>query len=235
MKNYRRLISLVLVLLIVTACVSAISAVDPISGIWGMKPPEDGTYYLTGTAFGSEGSKDDRGPEKAFDNITQTHFESLSEDPGEWCAIEFASPYIVTEIRFFPRLGNPGKLVGGRFEVSADSKNWISVYEINETPGIDFTSVQILHPYPVSYVRYINDSLRANISEIEIYGCTEKEAESSDAIRAIRDAMRPNIHTLSAFESSSTPVLILILAVIVTAGILYIKKATKTGNGERQV
>jgi Diacylglycerol kinase len=236
MKNNRKLLSLAAAILFVAAvCASAVSAVDPISGIWGMKPPENGTYYLTGTAYGSEGSKDDRGPEKAFDNVTQTHFESRNEDPGEWCALEFASPYVVTEIRFFPRLGNPGKLVGGRFEVSKDGKDWTIVHEITETPGIDFTAVQILHPYPVSHVRYINDSIRANISEIEIYGCTEAEAKNSDAITAIVDAMRPNIHTLSALDSAATPVMVLILAAIVAGGTVFILKKTKPGNGERQI
>ena len=237
MKVIKKTVSLcaVLLCLCLTALTAAVSAVEPISGIWGMTQPEDGTYYLSGTPIGSEGSKDDRGPEKAFDCVTQTHFEALLDEPGQWCGLQFDTPYVITEIRFFPRLGNPGKLVGGRFEVSADGEEWITVYEILTKPEVDFSSAQILYPYPVSYVRYINDSIRANISEIEIYGCTEEEAKTNEAVAAIKEAMRPNIHTMSAFDTIDTIVLLLVIIAISAAGAVFIKKNTATPPGHRQL
>lgn len=234
-KLKKALLPFFMCILMASIAVSAISAAEPISGIWGMKQPDDGTYYLTGTPIGCEGSKDDRGAEKAFDNITQTYFESLLDEAGQWCGLKFDTPYVITEIRFFPRLGNPGKLVGGSFEVSTDGENWISVYDIYEAPGIDFSKVQVMYPNPVSYVRYINNSIRANISEIEIYGCTPEEAKTNETVLAIKEAIRPNIHTLSAMESIDIFVVIAVLAVICGGGMFVVKKFTDTPTGGRQI
>lgn len=236
-KIQKTVIPIFLCILFAILSISSLYAVEPISSIWNMKQPEDGTYYLNlkGTAIGSDGSKDDRGAEKAFDNVTQTYFESLLDEPGQWCGLKFDTPYIITEIRFFPRLGNPGKLVGGSFEVSTDGENWISVFDITEAPGIDFSKIQVLYPHPVSYVRYINNSIRGNIAEIEIYGCTSEEGRTNETVLSIIEATRPNIHTLSALDTIDILVVVLVLAAICGAGLVFIKKLTTTSPGERQI
>lgn len=235
MKNFKKYLhALPILFLIIVLSLNSVSAVDPSSRIWGVSPPTDGTYYLSGTAIGSEATKDDRTSEKAFDNITQTYFEALADEGGQWCGLQFDTPYVITEIRLFPRLGNPEKLFGGSFEVSTDGKNWISIYEIPQTIKSDFSSFEVLYPYPVSYVRYINYSVRAIISEIEIYGVTPEEAKTNETVLNIIEKLRPNIHTLSSFGTIDTAVFIFVLAAICTGGIVFIKKITKTQEGERQ-
>jgi hypothetical protein len=139
-------------------------------------PPGQGSKD-TGTIIGTVGSYNGDGNtiNNAFDNNTGTFFDGPTAN-GDWAGLDLgAGDYaIVTQVRFYPRYGYPGRMVGGIFQGS-NSSNFasgsVNLATISSTPLIGWNTIAVSNPQAFRYLRYLApNSSYGDASELEFYG-----------------------------------------------------------------
>jgi len=81
------------------------------------------------------------------------------------------------QVRFFPRAGCAARMLGGRFQGSADGTAYTDLYTITATPadGRWTTAALTADPKPYRFLRYLSpDGGWGNVSEVEFYSGTAK-------------------------------------------------------------
>jgi hypothetical protein len=138
-------------------------------------PTQGNSVKLTGTLFGTSpswapGSEYD----KAFDGDINTWFDNGNADGG-YTGIDLGAGNAkqITEIRFYPRTGNTGRMEGGRFQGSNTSSDsgYTDLYVVPGGISEQWYEVTITDPNSYRYLRYIGpDGSYGNVAEIEFYG-----------------------------------------------------------------
>ena len=134
---------------------------------------------LSGTVIGTDGSWSNEGDvrDKAFDGNTSTFFDAPMED-GAWVGLDLGSPKTVLNIRYYPRVGFPARMTGGKFQGSttADfSSGVVDLYAIATQPdNLAWTCLSLSNTSSYRYIRYLSpDGGSANVAEVEFYEQTK--------------------------------------------------------------
>ena len=138
---------------------------------------------LSGSIIGTSGSYNNLGDTiaKVFDGNVNTFFDAPSGN-GTWAGLNFGSgtTNVVTQIKFCPRSGFAGRMVGGVFQGAnhADFSDAVTLYTVGSNPAEStLTTVTLSESSGFKYVRYLapNDGW-GNVAEVEFYGYAYSEA-----------------------------------------------------------
>lgn len=127
----------------------------------------------------------------AFDGDTSTYFDGSQ---GSYCQVDLEADYELSAIRFYPRNGRSTdkpseyakRMNNGVFSASLDGINWDVIYTVPDdfcTTSWDSNAVQwyeITASGTYRYVKYSNDTIEANIAEIEVYGTWVSDSDTDD-------------------------------------------------------
>jgi hypothetical protein len=140
--------------------------VDPCVGVSG------GGNGLRGTAFGlnppwAAGSEYC----KATDGDINTFYDNSQADGG-YTGLDLGSSKVIRKIRYYPRAGWAGRMVGGKFQGSNTSggSGFVDLYTITSTPVMQWNDVTISNSTGYRWVRYLSPTGGyGNIAEMEFY------------------------------------------------------------------
>jgi beta-galactosidase len=130
---------------------------------------------LTGTIIGTSGSWNNGGntKEKAMDGSLTTFFDAASGN-GNWVGLDLGVAKVITNLRFFPRIGYAYRMNGGIFQGAniadfSDSTNFLTL--TNTPPDSTFTAQVITNTTPFRYVRYLSPTNSyGNVAEVQFFG-----------------------------------------------------------------
>lgn len=129
---------------------------------------------IAGSSIGSEGAYGGGTAtrEKAFDGSILNYYDGASD--LVWTGLGLATDTRITGIRFFPRRGFTGRMIGGTFQGSntADfSAGVADLATITAEPDYDWNCIPVSDTTYFRYIRYISAAGGwGNVSEIEFYG-----------------------------------------------------------------
>ena len=104
------------------------------------------------------------GGSNAFDGDITTYVDD-KEPTGGYTQLDFGGPKNVTTIKYYPRVDNANKMIGGTFLGSNDGTNFTTIYTINASPAYDWNSVTANVNY--RYIRYLGPTNGyCNVAEI---------------------------------------------------------------------
>jgi len=146
---------------------------------------------ITGTIIGTNGSWSNdptRTKEAAMDGDISTFYDATT-GTGHWVGLDFGNgvAYVITEIRYVPRTGYSGRMVGAKIQGS-NTANFSSgvtdLFTISARPAEGVYTVQaISDPTAYRYVRYLSaPNGYCNVAEIEFY----REGLSTDIVPPVR-------------------------------------------------
>lgn len=132
---------------------------------------------LTGTPIGTSGSWNNQGNvlTKALDGNINSFFDSNVRD---YATVGYdlgaGNARVISAIRYAPRSGQAGRMVGGKFQGSNDGVNWSTLYTITSQPAEgQYTTSLVGGSTAFRYVRYQAPAASAgNIAELEFYSTT---------------------------------------------------------------
>ncbi len=105
---------------------------------------------------------------KAFDGDINTFFDGVENG---WIQIDLGERVLIGQIAFAPRSGYEGRLNGGLFYGSVDGIKWSPIYGITNSPQsmtkVTYDKFKTVAAF--RYIKYMNNTECANISEIELY------------------------------------------------------------------
>ncbi|UJF31470.1 cohesin domain-containing protein [Paenibacillus hexagrammi] len=129
---------------------------------------------ITGDPYGqspswSAGSEFD----KAFDGDTNTYYDYANANGG-YTGIDLGdgNAGAVKQIRFYPRSGYTGRMVGGQFQGSNTSPTdgFVTFYTVTEEPALQWNAVPVTDPTAYRYLRYLSpNGSYGSVAEIEFY------------------------------------------------------------------
>jgi hypothetical protein len=131
---------------------------------------------LTGKIIGTAGSYHSQGNTIAnvFDSNLSTFFDA--PDPsGDWVGLDLGSDAIVTQVKYAPRPGWQGRMVGGKIQASNTanfSSGVVTLLTITSKPAVGvFTTQSLSNTTAYRYYRYIGPANSyCNIAELEFDG-----------------------------------------------------------------
>lgn len=137
---------------------------------------------LTGIVIGSTGSYGGGSStrDKAFDNDPSTYFDAPTSD-GQWVGLDLGNTYNITCIAYGARDGYASRMIGGQFQVSADSafSNPITLYTLTSGQASSnqyyfiSNATNTTSPTQARYVRYLSpNGSNGNVAEIIVYGAS---------------------------------------------------------------
>jgi hypothetical protein len=152
---------------------------------------------FAGTVIGSPGSWSNLGNTitNVFDGNTNTFYDAVN-GTGDWAGLDLGSgaAAIVMKIKYCPRAGFAGRMVGGQFQGAnaADfSSGVVTLFTISSTPPDGVMTVQaVTNAASFRYLRYIGPANGwCNVAEVEFWGInavtpsapTSLSATASDA------------------------------------------------------
>jgi hypothetical protein len=139
-------------------------------------PPVSSPVQLTGSVIGTSGSWNNLGNTvgKAFDGNLSTYFDA-AQSFGAWAGLDLGSADVITQIKYAPRPGYAGRMIGGVFQGSNTpdfSLGVVTLYTITTMPvtGV-FNTVNISNSSGFRYVRYLGPNYcHCNVAEIQFWG-----------------------------------------------------------------
>ena len=141
--------------------------------VFNIDPPGGSPVRLSGTIIGTLGTYSNGNTrEKAFDGNTSSFFDA-ADGNGNWAGLDLGTAQVITQVRYFPRSDQAGRMNGGLFQGSntADfSSGVVTLHTISGTPPVAFATVTISNGTSFRYVRYLapNNSY-GNVAELEFY------------------------------------------------------------------
>jgi outer membrane murein-binding lipoprotein Lpp len=149
----------------------------------GLAAPENGKL-LIGDLIGAEGGWEgnpDTGNAAAFDGDTGTFFDpAAASNVNEYCGLKTDVPYILTEIRIYPREAFPDRFKGAAiwgsneetFATSTATKIWVSGAEAEEIEFQVITADQFIEGTNTGFTHFIyfNQATHGDVAEVELYG-----------------------------------------------------------------
>ncbi len=132
-----------------------------------------GTPYGTSPAWGNLPNTFD----KAFDGDLATFFD-FAEPSGGYTGIDLGAGHsaAVVAIRFVPRLGQIGRVVGGRFEgcATGPTSGCTTLATVQSTPALGWNELAVSDSGRYRWLRYVGpDNSFDDIAEIEFIGATD--------------------------------------------------------------
>jgi hypothetical protein len=128
----------------------------------------------TGTAIGTTGSWNNNGNDrtKAFDGSLGTFFDAPVGD-RVWVGLDLGAAVALTQIKYAPRAGYEGRMVGGKVQGSSTadfSAGVVDLHTITSQPAAgQLTAVTVGGSF--RYVRYLSPTDGwGNIAELEVWG-----------------------------------------------------------------
>ncbi len=132
--------------------------------------PMTGTVIGTTGAFGNSANTRD----KVFDGNTGTYFDAPTSD-GAWAGIDLGSgnERMITAVRFYPRSGWSGRMLGGLFQGSnsADFSNAVTLAAVVNTPVEGVFTTFAISAGSFRYLRYFSpNGAYCNVAEVQFFG-----------------------------------------------------------------
>lgn len=129
---------------------------------------------LSGNLIGTDGTwGGDATKDKAMDGNINTFFDANLKD-GAWVGFAFSEGKKVQGIRFYPRKGQRGRMIGGKFQGTNSpgfTSNVTTFYEVNSKPPLEWNCINISIDQTFKYIRYVSPvDGYGNVSEVEFYG-----------------------------------------------------------------
>jgi hypothetical protein len=126
---------------------------------------------VTGNVIGTPGSWDGRASDNlyaAVDGSTSTFFDAPTAQA--WVGYDLGSARLISGVRYFPRSGQAGRMIGGTIQGSNDSSNWSTIGTINSASEGQWGTLNFSNPTGYRYVRYLSpNGGYGNVAEIEFY------------------------------------------------------------------
>ncbi|WP_329259197.1 family 20 glycosylhydrolase [Actinoallomurus sp. NBC_01490] len=139
----------------------------------GVAYPPTGTVKLTGASYGAGPAYggSDNTYDKVFDGDPNTAYDYEKADGG-YAGIDLGAGHTarVAKIRFVPRAGQAGRMVGGRFQGCTDGpdKGCVDLATVPWTPMADWTQLTVEDNGRYRWLRYVSPPGGfANIAEAE--------------------------------------------------------------------
>jgi hypothetical protein len=129
---------------------------------------------VTGTPFGKNPPWAPGGEyDKAFDGNVNTFYD-FSQANGGFTGIDFGvnTQEVINEIRYYPRSGYTGRMVGGKIQGSNTSptEGFVDIYTITSTPELGWNVAEIDNEPAYRYIRYLSpEGGYGNVAELEFY------------------------------------------------------------------
>lgn len=129
---------------------------------------------VTGTPFGKNPPWAPGGEyDKAFDGNINTFYD-YSQANGGYTGLDFgdSNQAVVKEVRYYPRAGYTGRMVGGKIQGSNTSptEGFVDLYTVTSTPELGWNVAEINNETAYRYIRYVSpNGGYGNIAEIEFY------------------------------------------------------------------
>ncbi|HEX9046463.1 MAG TPA: fibronectin type III domain-containing protein [Verrucomicrobiae bacterium] len=131
---------------------------------------------LAGTIIGSSGSWSNLGNTitNVFDGNTNTYYDAVN-GTGDWAGMDLGSNAVVLQIKYCPRAGFAGRMIGGQFQ-GANTSNFSSgvttIFTVTTTPPDGAMTVQaVTNATSFRYLRYIGPAGGyCNVAEVEFWG-----------------------------------------------------------------
>ena len=130
-----------------------------------------GSTKLSGTIIGTAGSFAGSGNtrDKALDGNTSTYFDASIAD-GVWVGLDLGTAKPIGKVRFYPRSGQTGRMVGGKFQGSNDLNSWTDLATISSLPSLSWSELSVSNTTAYRYVRYLSPAGGwGNVAEVEFY------------------------------------------------------------------
>ena len=138
---------------------------------------DSSTGKITGTPFGTPGSYNNSGNTylKALDGNTGTYFDAPAPGNGDFVGIDRAYA-VASQARFVPRAGFAYRMVGGKFQGSADGVTYVDLAAITQAPAAgQYTTLGFAQPAPYRFLRYLSpNGSYGDIAELEFDGSAGK-------------------------------------------------------------
>ncbi|MFB7140629.1 CBM35 domain-containing protein [Gottfriedia sp. NPDC056225] len=129
---------------------------------------------VTGVPFGKNPPWAPGGEfDKAFDGNINTFYD-FSQANGGYTGIDLGSgnQSVVKEIRYYPRAGYTGRMVGGKIQGSniSQTEGFVDLYTISSTPELGWNVAELSGETAYRYIRYVSpDGGYGNVAELEFY------------------------------------------------------------------
>ncbi len=131
---------------------------------------------LSGTTFGTAGSYANSGNTvaKATDGNLATYFDAAQAD-GAFVGLDLGTAEVVSQVKFAPRAGFAGRMVGGVVQASNDpnfAAGVVTAYTVKTAPSTGvLTTVTPATTTAYRYWRYVSpDNGYGNIAEFQLFG-----------------------------------------------------------------
>jgi fibronectin type 3 domain-containing protein len=130
---------------------------------------------LTGAVIGSPGSWGGGGNtiDKVFDGNLGTFYDAVNGS-GDWAGLDLGAASVVTQIKYCPRGGYAGRMVGGQFQganVADFSSGAVTLFTVTTPPSDGVLTVRaVSNPTTFRYLRYIGPANGfGNVAEVEFW------------------------------------------------------------------
>jgi len=165
---------------------------------------------ISGTVIGTPGSWNGSGNtrEKAFDGDINTYFDAPIDIA--WTGLSLSTTYKVTNIRYVPRQGLEGRMIGGKFQGS-NSENFSTYTDLATVvakPSSGWNCFDVSNTASFKYLRYIGpEGAVGNISEIEFYGTVQvaNQAPTVTLTSPVTNSIYTAPATISLSATASDP------------------------------
>lgn len=140
-------------------------------------------HVVFGTAFGSAlANKPGNDYFRATDGDPATFFDAAQADGASTGLMTGSAPQRVLRIRYQPRAGFAGRMVGGRFQGSNQPQaGYVDLHVISAAPAAGWNMVPVANATPFSYLRYVGPAASyGNIAEIEFISDTSSLGAAVD-------------------------------------------------------
>jgi hypothetical protein len=131
---------------------------------------------LSGTILGSSGSWNNEGltKEHVFDDSLGTFFDAATGN-GQWAGLDLGVSNVISQVKYCPRAGFGGRMVGGQFQganVPDFSSAVVTLFTISSSPPNNTLTTQTFSsPGAFRYVRYLSpNGGSCNVAEVQFFG-----------------------------------------------------------------
>ena len=122
-----------------------------------------------GKIIGSQLSyMDGREADKAFDGRFDTYVDTLLKSGSTGIDLGEGNEIAVTQIRYFPRPGQAGRMPNAKFEGSHDGQGWTQLHKITTVPTYEWQTVDLSsNTTAYRFYRFYDPDGNTNIAELE--------------------------------------------------------------------
>ncbi len=173
-------------------------------------PTPTGTLVQrTGTVIGTGGSYQNDGNTvaKAVDGNVNTFYDGATAN-GNYVGLDLGTAQSVSEVKYAPRSGLAGRMVGGIFQGSNSStfaSGVANLYTVTSTPATGSLTTATFSPVTYRYYRYLSPSgSYGNIAEFQLFGTSSATKRTGTVISNTTASYQNDGDTAAKAEDGST-------------------------------